>query len=109
MQELTGPEEVESAVSGETCFLYKHSFVCPISAAAHTEMEQFVERHPEARVYLVDVNASTEASRYVEESTEIKHDSPQLILFRNGEAVWNATHFDITASVAEEQLRGAGT
>lgn len=107
MKQLTTSREVDSAVEGETAILYKHSTRCPISAAAQKEMEQFLDRHPDAPFYMVDVNSSTEASDHVVESTGIAHQSPQLIVFRNGTPSWHTAHFDITAEALEQQL-GAG-
>ncbi|CAN5333536.1 hypothetical protein BH24GEM2_BH24GEM2_19710 [soil metagenome] len=107
MKQLTSSQEVDSAISGETAILYKHSTRCPISAAAHKEMEQFLERHPDAPFFMVDVNDSAEVSGYIEETSGIEHQSPQLILFRNGIPNWNTARFDISAEALEEQL-GAG-
>ena len=32
----------------------------------------------------------------IAEKFEIKHESPQVLLFNNGKAVWNASHWKIT-------------
>ena len=104
MKQLTTSQEVDSAISGETAILYKHSNRCPISAAAHKQMERFLERHPEAPFYIVEVNDSADVSGYIEQSTGIEHQSPQLILFRNGIPNWNTARFDISAEALEEQL-----
>ena len=69
-------------------------------------MEQFLERHPDAPFYIVDVNDSDDVSNYVVESTGIQHQSPQLILFRNGSPSWHTAHFDITAEALEQQFAG---
>lgn len=104
MKHLSTSSEVDSAISNETAILYKHSTSCPISAAAHKEMEHFLEKHPDAPFYMVDVNDSADVSSYVEESTGIQHQSPQLILFRDGSPSWHIAHFNITADALEEQL-----
>ena len=109
MEQLTSIEDVDRAVSGGTAILYKHSTRCPISAAAHEEMQHFLERHPDAPFYVVDVNASPEASRHVETKSGVRHQSPQLILFRDGAVSWTVSHFDITADAVEEEFdTGAG-
>lgn len=109
MKQLTSSQEVDSAISGETAILYKHSNRCPISAAAHKEMERFLERHPEAPFYMVEVNDSADVSGYIEQTTGIEHQSPQLILFRNGTPNWNTARFEISAEALEEQFSaGAG-
>jgi bacillithiol system protein YtxJ len=108
MKQLTSSQEVDSAISGETAILYKHSTRCPISAAAHSQMEQFLERNPGAPFYMVEVNECAQLSGYIEEIAGVEHQSPQLILFRNGIPNWTTARFDISAEALEEQL-GAGT
>lgn len=104
MKQLTSSQEVDSAISGETAILYKHSTRCPISAAAHKEMERFLERHPDAPFYIVDVNDAADVSGYIAQTAGIEHQSPQLILFRNGIPNWNTARFDISAEALEEQF-----
>lgn len=105
MRELSSAQELDSVVSEETAILYKHSTQCPISAAAHQQLDRFMERNPDAPLYLVDVNDSADLSSYVVEKTGIEHQSPQLILFRGGTPAWQASHTGITAEALEEQLR----
>ena len=107
MRQLSSSGEVDSAVSGETAILYKHSTTCPISAAAHEQMETFLQRNPDAPFYMVDVNASADVSSYLADKTGIDHESPQVIVFRDGKAAWHASHYDITATELEQQLGGA--
>ena len=80
--------------------LFKHSLTCPISTAAYKEMTDF-----EGDVSLIVVQRDREISREVERMTGIRHESPQAIILRNGEAVWNASHWRITRSAVEEAMR----
>ena len=80
--------------------LFKHSLTCPISGAAYQEMSGF-----EGDVSLIVVQRSRDVSREVEQLTGIRHESPQAIILRNGQAVWNASHWRITRRAVEEALR----
>lgn len=104
MKQLSSSRDLDSVFAEKTALLYKHSTRCPISAAAHQQLESFLERNPEAPLYMVDVNASEEVSHYVVEKTGIEHESPQLILLRSGTPIWTTSHFDITADAVAEQL-----
>lgn len=108
MQTLTTTQEVDAALARPTAIVYKHSTRCPISAAARGQMENFERRHPDAPLFMVDVIASRDLSRYVENQTGVEHHSPQLILLRDGSPAWDASHFDITADALERELAGAG-
>ncbi|HKQ52577.1 MAG TPA: bacillithiol system redox-active protein YtxJ [Pyrinomonadaceae bacterium] len=80
--------------------LFKHSSTCPISSHAYKQMSQ-VERD----VTLVVVQRARDLSGEIESVTGVRHESPQAIVLRNGEAVWSASHFDITARAVEEAAR----
>jgi len=105
MRELSTTQELDSVISDEVAIVYKHSTMCPISAAAHREIDQLLERNPDAPIYKVDVHESADLSSYVEEKTGIEHQSPQVILFRNGEVAWEASRLEVTADALEGQLR----
>lgn len=80
--------------------LFKHSATCPISSAAYKQMSQVL-----ADVSLVVIQRARDVSSEVESRTGIRHESPQAIVLRNGQAVWSASHFDITAGAVEQAVR----
>lgn len=80
--------------------LFKHSLTCPISAAAYREMTQL-----EADVALVVVQKARDISREVETRTGVRHESPQAFVLRNGEVVWTASHWSITAAAVTDAVR----
>jgi bacillithiol system protein YtxJ len=36
--------------------------------------------------------------------TGIRHETPQVIVFKDGKAVWNASHFDVKAGAVLKAL-----
>jgi bacillithiol system protein YtxJ len=60
-----------------------------------------------APVNLVTVQKAREVSNEIEVRTEVEHHSPQVIVLRNGKAVWNASHWKITSAAVAEALRQA--
>jgi len=79
--------------------LFKHSLTCPISAAANREMQKLPHE-----VSLVVMQDSRDVSLEVEKRTAIRHESPQVIILRNGVAVWNASHWKIKADAVERAV-----
>lgn len=104
MKEMRSTQDVDAALGAETAILFKHSTRCPISAHARGEMERFMEQHPDAPVYTVDVNDSIEASDYLAAKTGIDHHSPQVIVTRGGRPEWHAEHFDVRADALAERV-----
>ena len=73
--------------------IFKHSNSCGISSAAYREMEKL-----EGQVNLLEVQSARDVSRELADMTGIRHETPQVIILRDGKAVWNASHFDVTAA-----------
>jgi len=76
----------------KTVIVFKHSNACSISARAYREMEKF-----DGQVNILEVQSAREVSRELANLTGIRHETPQVIVLRDGKAVWNASHFDVTA------------
>jgi bacillithiol system protein YtxJ len=77
-------------------YLLKHSLTCPISLAAYKEYEKFASANQEIPTYYLAVQDSRQLSSEIAERFEIKHESPQAILFSEGKPRWNASHWKIT-------------
>jgi bacillithiol system protein YtxJ len=82
--------------------VFKHSLTCPISAAAYAQMTKF-----EGEVALIEVQRARELSTEIESRLGVAHESPQVIVLRNGEVVWSGSHFEITAEAVAEAVREA--
>ena len=95
-------EELFSRSHTEPVLLFKHSTACPISARAYRQMEDV-----KTPVSIVVVQKNRDLSRAVEERTGVRHETPQALVLRNGRAVWNASHYDITADVVEQAVKNA--
>ena len=79
-----------------TCYVFKHSTSCPISAHAAREMEASRTDLP---IYSIEVREQRELSNWVAQVYGVTHESPQLILLREGKAekVWN--HFEVRKQI----------
>jgi bacillithiol system protein YtxJ len=82
--------------------IFKHSLTCPISSAAFDQMEAF-----EGPVSLVEVQKARQLSNEIERRLGVPHESPQVIVVRNGQVVWNASHFRITSEAVSKAVREA--
>ena len=72
--------------------VFKHSNACSISARAYREMEKLED------VNILEVQSARDVSRELASLTGVRHETPQVIVLRDGKAVWNASHFDVTAA-----------
>ena len=87
----------------KTVLVFKHSNACPLSAHAYRELQKL-----EGQVNLLEIQAAPDLSREVESLTGVRHESPQVILLRDGKAIWNASHFDVNAASVSKALESNG-
>src|SRR5262249_13273064 len=83
--------------------IFKHSTTCGISSTAYREMEKLEEP-----VNLVEVQSARDVSRELADMTGIRHETPQVIVLKDGKAVWDASHFDVKAGAVREALESNG-
>ena len=72
--------------------VFKHSNTCSISSRAYREMEKLGDK-----VNILEVQSAREVSHELANLTGVRHETPQVIVLRDGKAVWNASHFDVKA------------
>jgi len=100
--QITEREAFDAALAAPEFLLLKHSTSCPISGRAFRACQAFLAGRGVAAgwIHVVD---QRDWSREVAERTGVAHQSPQVLLLRNGSVAWSASHFDIT----EERLAAA--
>lgn len=86
--------------------IFKHSTRCSISAMAKRRFEQDWSVLPEGiSLYFLDLISYRDISAAVAEVFQVNHESPQLLLIKNGECVLDASHGDISAEEVAEVVR----
>ena len=98
-----GLDELISNSNSRPVIIFKHSNSCPISAVAYREMEGL-----DGDVSLIEVQSARDVSLEIASRTGVRHESPQVIILRDGKAVWNASHFDVKARDVAEAMQANG-
>lgn len=77
--------------------VFKHSTACPISSEAHRHVARYLESKSatDPEVSIVRVIEERPVSNQIAEDLGLQHKSPQLILLRNGAAVWSTSHYGV--------------
>jgi bacillithiol system protein YtxJ len=60
-------------------------------------------------VDLVEVQRARALSNEIAHRLGVRHESPQIIIVRNGQVVWDASHFSITADAVTDAVRNGKT
>lgn len=92
-------ESTEKAVA-----IFKHSTRCSISRMALKQFENEFDLDGLVTPYFVDLLEDRNVSNEVTKRFGIEHQSPQLLLIKNGESVYAASHGDINADDLKRYL-----
>lgn len=77
----------------------KHSNMCGVSSRAYREMSEF-----SGPVGLVTVQDARAVSDEIARRTGVPHETPQVLILRENEVMFTASHFDVKAAIVAEQL-----
>ncbi|MNU13256.1 hypothetical protein D3C71_12930 [compost metagenome] len=100
---IKSEEDLEKAIKQSyenRVAIFKHSTSCFISKTVLKNLEKEIENSDEQNVsfYFLDLLAFRPISNKIAEDFGIRHESPQLIVFENGQPINNASHQDISLS-----------
>jgi len=88
--------------------IFKHSTRCIISAMVLRELEANAEKLTElGHWYYLDLIANRDCSNKIAQELKVVHQSPQLIIVRNGVVLWDASHQAITPETILDALTSA--
>lgn len=91
---LSSVEQFEMLLTEEKSFaVFKHSTRCSISSMVKNRVESSWKlEDEELPIYYLDLISYRDVSNLISERSGVEHQSPQLIVFSNGSAVYNASH-----------------
>lgn len=105
---LTSIEQLDEIVNESAeipVLIFKHSTRCGISRMALSGFEKEYDIEAEkARPYFLDLLQHRDISNEIASRFGVMHQSPQLILIKEGRAVYNASHGDIDAGRVKEKI-----
>lgn len=88
---------IKEQSKSETVLIFKHSTRCGISGMVIRQFEKkFTEEMKDLKVYYLDLLNYRDVSNEVGYTFQVMHQSPQLLVIREGVAVAHASHYDIT-------------
>lgn len=77
--------------------LFKHSTRCSISTMAMNRLLRLEDAfYEQADFYYLDLIAHRDVSAAIAERYHVHHESPQVIILKQGDATYDASHMEIT-------------
>ena len=85
--------------------IFKHSTRCGISRMVKNGLEKEWDLPKEdVELYYLDLLQHRDVSNAIAEQTGVQHESPQLIVMKNGTVIHHASHHSISANAVREVL-----
>lgn len=105
---LTSLADLDKAISASdlgTVVLFKHSTRCSVSRMAVKMFEQgWDDSLSEISAYYLDLLENRPVSAAISEQLHIEHQSPQMLILKNGQVVHHSNHHDIDVNTVKNYL-----
>ena len=101
---LTRPEEVDAFLRANTAAAIFKAGTCPKNQETFAYVQRHLETRDDLPLGIIRVVEHRSASNHVASLTGIVHESPQLIFFKDGKAVFDRDNWDITDEAVAEGL-----
>ncbi|MDT0686767.1 bacillithiol system redox-active protein YtxJ [Autumnicola psychrophila] len=91
-------EEIEKESADHAVAILKHSTRCGISRMVLKQFEtDYKDEYENVKLYFLDLLNHRDVSNEIATRFAVHHESPQLIILRDGKVVHHASHQDIDA------------
>jgi len=98
--------DIQKKSHSSTVLIFKHSTRCSISRTALDRLERNwnADEFEEIQPYFLDLIANRNISNLVAEDFQVEHQSPQVLLIRNGKSIYNRSHFEIDYKSIKQEI-----
>lgn len=96
-------EEIRSGSTLQAQIIFKHSTRCSISSIAKSRLERS-EQPANVQFHFLDLIKYRGISNKVEELFDVQHESPQVLIIKNGSCIYDESHNGISMEEIEFQV-----
>ena len=97
-------DEIRTLSNEKPVAIFKHSTRCSVSRMALKQFENEFDSSDKVTPYFLDLIAYRDVSNAIADQFGVTHQSPQLILIKEGKAVYYVSHSDIDAGELKGRL-----
>ena len=96
--------DIENISNVKPIVIFKHSTRCSISRFALKQFEREYDLEETVDTFFLDLIEHRDVSNEIASKFGVYHESPQLILIKNGKAVYDVSHSDINADALKSKI-----
>jgi bacillithiol system protein YtxJ len=97
LTELQQLDQTKAVSLDNLVVIFKHSTRCSISRMALKQFENEYNLEDKVTLYFLDLLNFRSISNAISEEFQVEHQSPQIIVIKNGKAIFSASHSAIDA------------
>lgn len=106
LTEIETLDEIVEISNNQTVAILKHSTSCGISRMVLRQFEQTYDlKEEQIKLYFLDLLNHRDISNKIASRFNVPHESPQLIVLKDGKVVFDASHSGIEAGKLNEFIR----
>lgn len=103
LESLSQLEEAVAQSHVSSQIIFKHSTRCIISKMVLSQFEENMGAiPPQANLLFLDLLSHREISNAIATQLKVHHESPQVVVIKNGQAVFHESHHSIDATTIAE-------
>ncbi len=104
LQHLGQLDEMVAFSNAKPAVIFKHSTRCSVSRFALKQFENEFDLEDDVDVYFLDLLEYRDISNEIASRFGVYHQSPQLLLIKEGKSVYDVSHSDIDARELKGKL-----
>ncbi|SHG32574.1 bacillithiol system protein YtxJ [Flavobacterium segetis] len=104
LNDLGQLNEISSLSNDKPIAIFKHSTRCSVSRMALKQFENEFDNADKVTLYFLDLIENRAISNEIASRFGVNHQSPQLILIKDGKAVYHVSHSDIDANALSSKI-----
>jgi bacillithiol system protein YtxJ len=103
LRNIESLDQFLASANGDAIVILKHSDSCGISDRAYAELTKLARP-----IGVVTVQTARAVSNEIETRMGVAHETPQVLIIRDGKVVWSTSHGGVRAEAIETALEEVG-
>jgi len=104
LESLEQLDSIATSSSKRPSIIFKHSTTCPISSIAKHRLDDLWDIDDTVDLYYLDLLQHRNISNEIAEKFDTVHESPQLLVIKDGRCVYDVSHMDINVQEVKDGL-----
>ena len=104
LEDLGQLTEIQETSFAKPVIIFKHSTTCSISRMALKNFEREYNLNDKVDAYFLDLLNFRVISNEIATKFNVTHQSPQLLLIKDGKSVYNVSHENIDAAALDAEI-----